>query len=376
MADDTKRMNVLYSSDDNYAQHMGVSIYSLLRHNAEFENIRLYVIDNDISPENRDKLREMVSRFSNAEIMFLPFLEWKEKLRLNMSWGISISSYARLFVGEMLPETVDRVLYADCDMIVCEPLRELWNTPLDGKVLAAVQDGISADTKAAVGLQAGMRYFNAGLLLIDLAEWRARKMGERCMSFIDGHGGNVVHHDQGVLNGVLMGDYVNLPIKDNLMTIHYMLSREKLLKYFHEEADFYPQEEIEAAKKARIHDYVMTLEEGYDTQVGERGVKLSGGQKQRISIARVFLKDPGILILDEATSALDNQTEMEIQQELFELAKGRTCIIVAHRLSTIKSANEIVVLTPSGIAERGSHRELMALGGIYANLYNYQIIDL
>lgn len=253
MADNTKRMNVLYSSDDNYAQHMGVSIYSLLRHNAEFENIRLYVIDNDISPENRDKLREMVSRFSNAEIMFLPFLEWKEKLRLNMSWDISISSYARLFVGEMLPETVDRVLYADCDMIVCEPLRELWNTPLDGKVLAAVQDGISADTKAAVGLQAGMRYFNAGLLLIDLAEWRARKMGERCMSFIDGHGGNVVHHDQGVLNGVLMGDYVNLPIKDNLMTIHYMLSREKLLKYFHEEADFYPQEEIEAAKIGRAH---------------------------------------------------------------------------------------------------------------------------
>ena len=136
------------------------------------------------------------------------------------------------------------------------------------------------------------------------------------------------------------------------------------------------QQVIEAAKKARIHDYIMTLEDGYDTQVGERGVKLSGGQKQRISIARVFLKDPGILILDEATSALDNQTEMEIQQELFELAKGRTCIIVAHRLSTIKSANEIVVLTPSGIAERGSHRELMALGGMYANLYNYQIIDV
>lgn len=133
---------------------------------------------------------------------------------------------------------------------------------------------------------------------------------------------------------------------------------------------------IEAAKKANIHDYVMTLEEGYDTNVGERGVKLSGGQKQRISIARVFLKNPSILILDEATSALDNATEMLIQQSLSELAKGRTCIIVAHRLSTIKSANEIVVLTPSGIAERGSHRELMALGGIYANLYNYQIIDI
>ena len=132
---------------------------------------------------------------------------------------------------------------------------------------------------------------------------------------------------------------------------------------------------VEAAKKARIHDYVMSLEKGYDTEVGERGVKLSGGQKQRISIARVFLKDPAILILDEATSALDNQTEMEIQQELFDLARGRTCIIVAHRLSTVKAANEIVVLTGSGIAERGSHRELMELDGIYAGLYKYQFAE-
>ncbi len=116
----------------------------------------------------------------------------------------------------------------------------------------------------------------------------------------------------------------------------------------------------------------MTLDEGYDTNVGERGIKLSGGQKQRISIARVFLKNPSILILDEATSALDNATEMLIQQSLSELARGRTCLVVAHRLSTIKNADEIIVLTRDGIAERGTHEELIVKNGIYAGLYQYQ----
>lgn len=135
------------------------------------------------------------------------------------------------------------------------------------------------------------------------------------------------------------------------------------------------EEIIEAAKKANIHDYILTMENGYDTQVGERGIKLSGGQKQRISIARVFLKNPPILILDEATSALDNATEMMIQQSLEELGQGRTSIIVAHRLSTIKSADEIIVLTSEGIAERGSHEELIRAGGMYAELYQYQFRD-
>ena len=127
---------------------------------------------------------------------------------------------------------------------------------------------------------------------------------------------------------------------------------------------------IEAAKKANIHDYIMQLEKGYDTTVGERGINLSGGQKQRISIARVFLKNPPILILDEATSALDNVTEMQIQQSLEELAKGRTVIVVAHRLSTIQNADEILVMTADGIAERGNHEQLLAANGIYAGLYN------
>jgi ATP-binding cassette subfamily B protein len=128
------------------------------------------------------------------------------------------------------------------------------------------------------------------------------------------------------------------------------------------------EEVIEAAKRASIHDFVMTLENGYDTVIGERGVKLSGGQKQRLSIARVFLKNPPILILDEATSALDNATEILIQKSLDELCKGRTTIVVAHRLSTVKNAHQIAVVDSGKIVEKGTHSELLALGGEYAKL--------
>ena len=135
------------------------------------------------------------------------------------------------------------------------------------------------------------------------------------------------------------------------------------------------EEVYEAAKRANIHDYVLTLENGYDTIIGERGVKLSGGQKQRLSIARVFLKNPPILILDEATSALDNTTEILIQRALDELCKGRTTIVVAHRLSTVKNANKIAVVSDGRITELGNHNELVELGGTYAGLYKLQFRD-
>ena len=132
------------------------------------------------------------------------------------------------------------------------------------------------------------------------------------------------------------------------------------------------EEIIEAAKRANIHDYIMTLEQGYDTQIGERGVRLSGGQKQRLSIARVFLKNPPILILDEATSALDNTTEILIQQALDELCVGRTTLVVAHRLSTIKNADEIAVVDGGRIVEQGTHAELLERDSEYAKLYKLQ----
>lgn len=146
-------------------------------------------------------------------------------------------------------------------------------------------------------------------------------------------------------------------IKDNILYGNPEASNEKV---------------VEAAQNANIHEFIMSLPEGYDTYVGERGVKLSGGQKQRISIARVFLKNPPILILDEATSALDNASELIIQKSLEALSKGRTTIVVAHRLSTVKNADEIVVLTSDGILERGNHTELIKNNSLYAKLYNSQ----
>ena len=139
-------------------------------------------------------------------------------------------------------------------------------------------------------------------------------------------------------------------------------------------ADATDEELIEATKKAGAHDFISALPNGYDTYIGERGVKLSGGQKQRISIARVFLKNPPILLLDEATSALDNESEKLVQESLERLAKGRTTLTIAHRLTTIRNADKIVVLTEDGIAEQGSHKELMQKDGIYANMYNMYAI--
>ena len=129
------------------------------------------------------------------------------------------------------------------------------------------------------------------------------------------------------------------------------------------------EEVIEAAKRAGAHDFITALKDGYDTYVGERGVKLSGGQKQRISIARVFLKNPPILIMDEATSALDNESEFQVARSLEELAKGRTTITIAHRLSSIRHSDRILVLTEDGIVEEGTHESLLALGGIYHHFY-------
>ncbi|MBN1933774.1 MAG: ABC transporter ATP-binding protein [Anaerolineae bacterium] len=132
------------------------------------------------------------------------------------------------------------------------------------------------------------------------------------------------------------------------------------------------EEIIEAAKKANAHDFITELPDGYDTDIGQRGVKLSGGQKQRLSIARVFLKNPPIIIFDEATSALDNVSEKAVQDSLEKLTHNRTTLVIAHRLSTIRNARRIVVLADSGIDEQGTHEELIALDGTYANLYNMQ----
>lgn len=130
------------------------------------------------------------------------------------------------------------------------------------------------------------------------------------------------------------------------------------------------EEVIRAARRANAHEFIMSFPDGYDTDIGQRGVKLSGGQKQRLSIARVFLKNPPILIFDEATSALDNESEKVVQQSLEELAKNRTTFVIAHRLTTIRNAQRILVLTENGIEEEGTHEELLEKKGVYEALYH------
>ena len=178
-----------------------------------------------------------------------------------------------------------------------------------------------------------------------------------------------------LIDGVNINDITRSSLRANIGIVQqdvYLFNASIKDNILYGRPDATDEEVIEAAKRANIHDYVMTLENGYDTEIGERGVRLSGGQKQRLSIARVFLKNPPILILDEATSALDNATEILIQQALDELCRGRTTIVVAHRLSTVKNADEIAVISEGKITEQGTHEELLALGGAYAELYKLQ----
>lgn len=240
-------MQIVYSSDDNYAQHMGASVYSLLSHNADLEII-IYVIDNGISSDNKEKLRQIIKQFPLSQLRWIDFSRWSKKLTLNMQWSISLSSYGRLFIGSMLPEDVSRCLYLDCDMIICGSIDELWNWNMQECTVAAVQDTVSRETKESIGASFSEKYFNAGLLLIDLNKWRSNNTEQACLDFIEQHHGSVTHHDQGVLNGLFHQDVSILPLKYNVMTIHYIMDRDRILRYFHEESPFYSEEEIAQAK--------------------------------------------------------------------------------------------------------------------------------
>lgn len=187
--------------------------------------------------------------------------------------------------------------------------------------------------------------------------------------FYDVESGEIRIDDQEIHSITLRSLRQNIGIVQQDVYLFNSTIRENIL---YGRLDATDEEVYEAAKRANIHDYILSLPNGYETRIGERGVKLSGGQKQRLSIARVFLKDPPILILDEATSALDNATEIQIQKALEELCRGRTTIIVAHRLSTVKNADEIAVIEKGKITEQGTHEELIAKNGVYASLYRMQ----
>lgn len=178
-----------------------------------------------------------------------------------------------------------------------------------------------------------------------------------------------------MIDGTDIRDFTIKSLRNNIGIVQqdvYLFTGSVMDNIRYGKPDATEAEIVAAAQNANAHEFIMNLPEGYDTNIGQRGIKLSGGQKQRLSIARVFLKNPPVLIFDEATSALDNESERVVQESLEKLAKGRTTFVIAHRLSTIRNAQKILVLTENGIAESGNHEELMAENGIYAELYNMQ----
>ena len=180
------------------------------------------------------------------------------------------------------------------------------------------------------------------------------------------------------LDGIDIRDATLRSLRQNIGVVHqdvYLFAGTVLENIRYGKPDASTAQIMDAARKANAHDFIMALPEKYDTYIGQRGVKLSGGQKQRLSIARVFLKNPPVLIFDEATSALDNESEKVVQESLENLAKDRTSFIIAHRLSTIRNAKRILVLTDRGIDEQGTHDELMRLDGNYARLFKMQFND-
>lgn len=245
----TDTLSVVYSCDNNYAQHMSVSIYSLLVHNLDFKHIQIYIIDNQISEINKEKIQRMIGSFKNTELIWIDFTKWKALLNLKMEWEVSISSYGRLFISSMIPLNIERIIYLDCDMIICDSLKELWNFDLKGNVIGAVQDAVNDETKGAVGIPSEQPYFNAGMLLIDVKKWRVTEAEKMAINFIFEHQGKIKHHDQGVLNGILKNKWMRVPVRYNLMTIHYIYNRSKVMKYFQNHAEFYTEDELEKSRK-------------------------------------------------------------------------------------------------------------------------------
>lgn len=251
-------MNVIYSSDDNYARHAGISITSLYDHNQDMEEIHVYLIDDGISEENHHRLDDIARKYGR-EIHYVPFAPFKKKLTLNNKWELPISAYARLFVEEMVPETVERLLYLDCDTIISDSLRDLWKTDLQGKTIGAVEDVASCVFQPETDSPEPYRYFCSGVILIDMKKWRESHALDRMLCYLDNRQGQVRHHDQTILNGVFWKDCYMLHPRYDALTPTFMMSYENLRAYFKLWDRYYTKQEIrESVKHPAIIHYTSS----------------------------------------------------------------------------------------------------------------------
>lgn len=251
-------MNVIYSSDDNYARHVGIAITSLYEHNRDMPQLTVYLIDDNISPENHQRLDAIAQKYGR-QIHYIPFGPHKARLTLNNKWELPISAYARLFVAEMVPETVDRILYLDCDTVICDSLQELWETDMEGKTIAAIEDVATCIFQAETDSPEPYRYICSGVILIDLKKWRTIDAQKQMLDYLDGRKGVVRHHDQTILNGVFWNDCFILHPRYDALTPTFLMSYENLKAYFKIWDRYYTKQEIrESVKNPAIIHYTSS----------------------------------------------------------------------------------------------------------------------
>ena len=247
-------MHIVFSTDANYAPHTGAAIRSLRRSNPD-SALCVWILDNQIGEDHRNRFLRQQEEDANLEIRFVDFAPYARQLQLNMLWNISISSYARLFLPQMLPETVERALYLDCDTVVCGSLAELFRLELGDCLAAGVLDLSSDEVKVRIGLDTSVPYVNAGVLLFDLTRMRLEGTQQQFLDFLSHHNGQVYHHDQGVINGVLHDRMMILPQKYNVMTPLMTMKRSQIQRFYGLSEVFYPDDEIlsAAAEPVIIH---------------------------------------------------------------------------------------------------------------------------
>ena len=245
----SRDLHVVYASDDKFAEILGVSLVSLYENNTRMDEIHIYVLDSGISDENKKRLLSICDKYDREHIQFISARDISKILSMNVNTDRgSLSQYARLFVSRDLPETLERVLYLDCDIIINDSLYELWNLDLKGKTIAALKDAFSKQYRKNIELQPNDIMFNSGVMLIDMKKWKEKSIEKKLLSFIKRHNGVIQQGDQGALNAVLSKDTYCFHPRFNSVTIFYDFTYEEMLIY-RKPVDFYSKKEVGQAVK-------------------------------------------------------------------------------------------------------------------------------
>lgn len=244
---DTNVAHIVYASDDKFAEILGISLVSLYESSKDMEKIVVYVLDSGISKENKDRLQSVSKSYDRNAIKFIPAANISEKLSMNVAVDRgSLSQYARLFVSSDLPQELTRVLYLDCDIIISQSIRELWNLELEGKTIGALMDAFSRYYRQNIDLKEQDIMFNSGVMLIDLQKWREQKVEEKLLKFISEKNGRIQQGDQGALNAILSHDTYCFEPRFNSVTIFYDFTYKEMLIY-RRPPGFYAEHQIQEA---------------------------------------------------------------------------------------------------------------------------------